>query len=317
MKILGAFCLISIGLCVANVFAQVRSSVTYVGASSSDSTATQGNQQRKRYTAQESREVIRVENRAYTTRLRARLDDNIKIASDRNNEMWKRQAALMDVGRSLDLRAARELLKFYDSPEKPMADKALVALSRLAYGLRMSEDAAQLAEFKKIVAPKMRSIAKEESLGLDRLSSVASIMNDIGDDAEAVRLGKMLLHKGRHKIINLFWYHDQSVSPAAFRIKPLAKQLFLDSVSDKQPENVRMDAAALLAQAGEVDIALPVFSEILLAGKDMQLRYRAMTELYSIGDGRAKEVVRKAIVIPELSKSAENRLMSWDKRPTK
>lgn len=271
-------------------------------------------QKSKRPSQKEMRAQMKTESRAAATKVQARLAEHIKTASDKSANREARREALENLARSQDIRAAKPLLDISDDADKKISHAALTSLWSLSKSL--SDDPTQLSEVKKVIGARVREIAKEDpSVDLDRASAAVALLNNLGDHEEAVQLAKKVSAKGRFSVVREFVYWDESVEPSVFRMKPGAKQLFVDSMTKDRPEAVRVEAAALLAKSGNKEDSFATLVDIMMNGVDLGQRQKAMDELRSIGDQPSREAVQKAVAIPELAKSAKHLLMFWDKRP--
>lgn len=271
---------------------------------------------RKRPGQKEIRAALRGEAKRDAAEIQAKLDEHIKAASDAKAHPERRRQAIKKLGHSRDPRAASALVRLSDDADRAVSQAALGSIWVLARSL--ADEPPKQAEVRKQIEPKVKVIAgRDVKADLDSASAAVSILDALGDQAEAIALAKKVLAAGRKTILRQFVYWDESTEPSTFRVAPAAKSMFTEATSTAFPDDTRLDAAAFLGKAGFSSDAVPVLRELAKDSKDRIVRHKAMDELRAIGDEESKAAVREMVDDPELGKSAKHLLMFWDKRPKK
>jgi hypothetical protein len=279
--------------------------------------AAQSDQQPKRHHSQkEVRAQMREDERKTATEVQKKLDDYLKIATNPKEHPEHRRSMLELIGHSQDIRAAKVLRDYADDASPEVSDGALSGLRTMT--MTLDDNPTMLGEVKNLIDEKIKKIAKEGPRDEDRGGwALVDLLNNVGDDHEAVELGRKLLAKGHDKVVYQFGYRDESVEPPVFRIRPAAKQFIIDATAKDQSETARVSAATILRYAGDYDNAFGPLVDVMLHGKNIDSRMGAMKQLREIGDERSKDAVREAMKDPALARSAKYVLMSWDQRPKK
>lgn len=270
---------------------------------------------KKRHSQKEVRAQVKEDERKSAAEIRGKLEDHLKVAANREENPERRRSAAEILGHSQDLRAAKVLLDIVDDPDPAAAKGALSGLRTMTKEL--DDNPEKLNEVKRIVQAKVRAIAKEEPKELDQAIIVVDLLNNIGNEDEAVKLAQKVVAKGNRLILHNFCYWDESAEPPVFRIKASARPLFADAMAKSQAEQTRAEAAEIFSRAGYKDEAFLVLSDVMLHGKNLNAKMSAMKDLREMGDERSKSAVREAVNDAELARSAKYVLMSWDQRPKK